>query len=118
MVPPTTQGPWKESVDVFVSRNPASGELQLRAWLTTLTRTRRNEYSCTSLSRLQDVLLHNLESGPASSTVVTRDDLLRYFREMSTIRELEKTARAMYQDKKIRGFCHLYDGQVSLRTYI
>ena len=70
--------------------------------------------SCASLSPPQDALLHNLESGPASSTVVTRDDLLHYFREMCTIRELENTAHAMYQTKQIRGFCHLYNGQVSL----
>ena len=60
--------------------------------------------------------MHNLESGPASTTVVTRDDLLHYFREMCVIREMENVAHAMYQMKQIRGFCHLYNGQVSLVT--
>ncbi len=44
---------------------------------------------------------------------MTRDEMLSYLRDVHTIREMENEAIALYQQKKIRGFLHLYVGQVS-----
>lgn len=55
--------------------------------------------------------LHKLDSGPAADVTLTREDALKYYRQMQTIRRMETTAGNLYKDKKIRGFCHLYSGQ-------
>jgi len=47
------------------------------------------------------------------SAPVTRDEGLHYYREMMTIRRFEQEASKLYKEKVIRGFCHLYSGQVS-----
>ena len=49
---------------------------------------------------------------PLTATV-TRSDLLKHFRELCVMRQLEIQCDILYKAKKIRGFCHLYDGQVS-----
>lgn len=58
--------------------------------------------------------LHKLDSGPSTDVTVTRDDALKYYREMMTIRRMEAAANSLYKEKIVRGFCHLYSGQVSL----
>ena len=58
--------------------------------------------------------LHRIEDGPSYEVELSRDDLLQFYREMILIREMETKARELYQDKKIRGFLHLYIGQVSI----
>lgn len=55
--------------------------------------------------------LHKLESGPSTSVSVTREDGLKYYRQMQTIRRMETAAGNLYKEKAIRGFCHLYSGQ-------
>ncbi|XP_043819956.1 pyruvate dehydrogenase E1 component subunit alpha, somatic form, mitochondrial-like isoform X2 [Dromiciops gliroides] len=55
--------------------------------------------------------LHRLEEGPPISTVLTREDGLKYYKTMQTIRRMEMKADQLYKQKVIRGFCHLYDGQ-------
>ena len=56
--------------------------------------------------------LHRLEDGPSREVEVSRTDLLQFYREMNIIREMENSARTLYQEKKIRGFLHVYIGQV------
>jgi pyruvate dehydrogenase E1 component alpha subunit len=60
---------------------------------------------------LQAYKLHKLDTGPSTDVNLNRDDALSYYRSMQTIRRLETTAGALYKEKKIRGFCHLYSGQ-------
>ena len=56
--------------------------------------------------------LHRLEEAPPKEAEVTREEMLHYYREMQVIREMENMAAVLYREKKIRGFLHLYDGQV------
>uniref|UniRef100_A0A0K0F8L1 Pyruvate dehydrogenase E1 component subunit alpha n=1 Tax=Strongyloides venezuelensis TaxID=75913 RepID=A0A0K0F8L1_STRVS len=55
--------------------------------------------------------LHKLDKGPSTESELTREDGLKYYKEMQTIRRLETAAGNLYKEKKIRGFCHLYTGQ-------
>jgi len=57
-------------------------------------------------------LLHKLESGPSRQPELTRQQCLDYYRQMVQVREMEMAAREMYGNKNIRGFLHLYVGQV------
>lgn len=43
---------------------------------------------------------------------LTRDESLAYYKEMVDVREMEMAARDLYQKKLIRGFLHLFVGQV------
>merc|ERR1712198_527780 len=58
--------------------------------------------------------LHRLDDGPATSTTLTRDEGLRLYREMVTIRRMETAAANLYKEKAIRGFCHLCSGQEAI----
>lgn len=55
--------------------------------------------------------LHKLDKGPSTSVTVTREDALKYFRQMYTIRRLETASSNLYKERVIRGFCHLSNGQ-------
>ena len=55
--------------------------------------------------------LHRLDDGPATTTTITREESLRLYREMVTIRRLETASANLYKEKAIRGFCHLCSGQ-------
>ena len=53
--------------------------------------------------------------GPSDYTIETnRDELLDFYRTMQTIRRIEVAADNAYKEKLIKGFLHLYNGQVSL----
>lgn len=55
-----------------------------------------------------------METGPPLEATLTREEGLAYFKEMMNIREMELAARDLYQKKIIRGFLHLFVGQVSV----
>merc|ERR1712066_50375 len=55
--------------------------------------------------------LHQLDEGPATSSSLTREEGLRIYHEMVTVRRMETAAANLYKEKSIRGFCHLCSGQ-------
>ena len=50
----------------------------------------------------------------ASVDVPSKDDLLKYYREMLTVRRFEERAGQLYGMGLIGGFCHLYIGQEAI----
>jgi pyruvate dehydrogenase E1 component alpha subunit len=50
-------------------------------------------------------------NGPAESTISTKDEELKAYRDMLLIRRFEEKAGQMYGMGLIGGFCHLYIGQ-------
>lgn len=60
----------------------------------------------------QPFRLHRLETGPSTKVSITKEDAVKLYTQMHTIRRIETSAGNLYKEKIIRGFCHLYSGQV------
>ena len=58
--------------------------------------------------------MYKLNEKPDLNVEISKEKLLDIYTKMSTMRRMEMTADGMYKAKKIRGFCHLATGQVSL----
>jgi pyruvate dehydrogenase E1 component alpha subunit len=58
-----------------------------------------------------DYKLHHLTEAPSKKATVTSEEAKDYYKKMQTIRKLETEAGALYKEKRIRGFCHLYTGE-------
>lgn len=54
---------------------------------------------------------HKLEKLPETTVETSKDEMMKMFRDMATIRRFETKAGELYRAKNIRGFCHLYSGQ-------
>lgn len=54
---------------------------------------------------------HKLEAEIPTKFSLTREDAIKYYVQMKTIRTMETAAGNLYKEKAIRGFCHLYSGQ-------
>ncbi|XP_036992821.1 pyruvate dehydrogenase E1 component subunit alpha, testis-specific form, mitochondrial isoform X1 [Artibeus jamaicensis] len=68
-------------------------------------------YSNDATFEIKKCDIHRLEEGPPVTAVLTREDGLKYYKVMQTIRRMELKADQLYKQKFIRGFCHLCDGQ-------
>ena len=55
---------------------------------------------------------HNCET-PELDVELTKEGLLKMYKDMQTMRRMEMAADALYKAKLVRGFCHLAIGQVS-----
>jgi len=60
---------------------------------------------------IEPYTLHLLEEGPPQTTTLTREDGLKYYKDMVVVRRMETAAANLYKEKIIRGFCHLCSGQ-------
>ena len=65
--------------------------------------------------KLPPVATHKLDLSilPTESTT-SKEELLKYFKDMITIRRIEITSDSYYKNAEIRGFCHLADGQEAI----
>ena len=59
-----------------------------------------------------------LVDGPANNGTATmdKDEAMLFHYNMYIVRRTEIAADNMYKSRLIRGFCHLYDGQVRCRN--
>jgi len=61
---------------------------------------------------LQPYKFHKIDANIATTLSLTKDDAVKYYTQMKIIRTMETAAGNLYKEKAIRGFCHLYSGQV------
>ncbi|KAL1408365.1 alpha subunit of pyruvate dehydrogenase [Vanrija albida] len=62
--------------------------------------------------RLHDESFHSYRCEPPSNEIDTsKEELVKMYDQMTTMRRMEQAADALYKAKLIRGFCHLAIGQ-------
>lgn len=76
-----------------------------------LISTAKSNYATEATFETKPYRLHKLDDGPSTSVTLTKEDALKYYTQLHTIRRMETSAGNLYKEKIIRGFCHLYSGQ-------
>ncbi|XP_046667981.1 pyruvate dehydrogenase E1 component subunit alpha type II, mitochondrial-like isoform X2 [Homalodisca vitripennis] len=71
----------------------------------------KKNYATEATFETKPFKLHKLESGPPTSVTISRDEAIKFYKQMQTIRRIETASGNLYKEKIIRGFCHLYSGQ-------
>uniref|UniRef100_A0A0B6ZA53 Pyruvate dehydrogenase E1 component subunit alpha n=1 Tax=Arion vulgaris TaxID=1028688 RepID=A0A0B6ZA53_9EUPU len=89
----------------------ASTRRQSNSWILGLVQESHMSSATQATHTVTPYKLHRLDHGPDTQVSYTRDEALKYYRQMRTIRVMETTAGNLYKAKIIRGFCHLYSGQ-------
>jgi len=54
---------------------------------------------------------YKLDEEPSQTITTNKEEMLGWFRQMSVMRKMETSMVSLYQQKLIRGFLHLYNGQ-------
>lgn len=54
------------------------------------------------------------EEAPSLEIETNKEELISLYKNMNRIRRVEMAADGLYKAKKIRGFCHLSNGGVSI----
>lgn len=75
--------------------------------------SKKNGYSTEASFETKPFRLHKLDSGPSNKVSVGREEALEIYKKLHTVRRMETAAGNLYKEKIVRGFCHLYSGQVS-----
>lgn len=78
---------------------------------------RRNIYTVdakfySKLIFYKDLPVTNLQFTPSKA------ESIEYYKQLKTIRSMELECDKMFKSRQIRGYCHLYDGQVKPSQYI
>lgn len=58
--------------------------------------------------------IYKVDHKPNLDMEIEHSELLDIFTKMTTMRKMELAADGLYKAKKIRGFCHLCTGQVTI----
>ncbi|KAM9788965.1 pyruvate dehydrogenase E1 component subunit alpha, somatic form, mitochondrial-like [Neosynchiropus ocellatus] len=80
-------------------------------WAVGVTRQSSAAFKTQASIEIKKCELHKLKDGPDTRVVLTRNNALRYYHSMQTIRILEQKSTELFDQKVIRGGCHTYDGQ-------